>query len=228
MLIEFSINAQRFGLKKAIDNVSQNEAILKFAHKHQVESFINDVMRERANRAKIQAMAKKLSPVYSCQSIRSKPMNGDQVSVDSLISQIDSGKVNVVLRHNALMTCHKSTNIADGEEQSLVDNQNFFNFAKAKLKQLKDLYLGAIKADYHILEQVFHIDESSKQQLNIVDPKSIRKFETGWKPWNDPFDLMALGAFKAVATCRVGQFLRLSDSIKYAALAGSQTEILSA
>lgn len=96
-------------------------------------------------------------------------------------------------------------------------------------KHMKNVLSKLFHADYSILENVYSYDDNSTGFVPAtVDLASIQEHSTGWKKWDDPFEIAALGAFKNVAAYHSASFLGLSSSIKAAAVIGANTQLISA
>ncbi len=128
-----------------------------------------------------------------------------------------------------MKAAHKNEETVKGDDKNFFDKFDFIEFAKEQANHLKKIYSKMVLADYPILEQVFNYDENSTGAVPaIIDQSSVKEHSTGWNSWDDPFEISALGLFKAFATYKVSKFLNLSDNIMMIALAGSQTELVSA
>jgi hypothetical protein len=148
--------------------------------------------------------------------------------VDNLISVIGSGNANVVINNDALKAVHQKNESATTDDKDKPKEHNFIAFVKRQADQMRNTFSKLIHADYHILENVYHFDENTNGPVPaIIDTSSIKTHSTGWKNFDDPFDIAALGALKAVATYHVGAFLKLGQSITAAAVIGSQSELVS-
>lgn len=62
----------------------------------------------------------------------------------------------------------------------------------------------------------------------VIDTSSVKEHSTGWKSWEHPFEIAALGAFKNAVMFHATTFLNMSNSIRFAAMAGASTELVSA
>jgi hypothetical protein len=153
----------------------------------------------------------------------------DQELLKILYSQIENGNARVVLINDGLKAAHKQNVPIEKNDKNLSEKFDFIDFAKRQANYLKKVFTKMVHADYPILEKVFHYDENSTGAVPaIIDPSSVREHSTGWKSWDDPFEIGTLGIFKALAAYNVSKFLKLSDDIMMIALVGSQTELISA
>jgi len=229
MFNEFTQNTQRFGVKKVWEPVCLDEAMVKFENEKEIRSFFQNAMKDRTNCGSIQQIAKNVAPTYCCRSIKNQRSPSDQERLETLFSEIACGNANVVLKNDGLKAAHKTEEPVKGDDKNFFDNFDFIEFAKEQANHLKKIYSKMVHADYPILEQVFNYDENSTGAVPaIIDQSSVKEHSTGWKSWDDPFEISALGLFKAFATYKVSKFLKLSDNIMMIALAGSQTELVSA
>lgn len=64
MLNEFHIHTQRFGVKKFLDPVYENEATVQFRNMNEIQTFFNNAMKNRFNSEAIQRIAKDVAPSY--------------------------------------------------------------------------------------------------------------------------------------------------------------------
>ena len=147
-----------------------------------------------------------------------------QEYLDSFFTDIDTGKFAVVLKESCLHSTQERTD--DSEADLFFD---FIKFANKYSIKLKKFCSKLCHTDFFILEQIFNCDENTLGPVPaIIDTSSIKEHSTGWTAWDNPFEISALGAFKAAATYQLSAFLKLSKSIMAAAIVGSQTELISA
>ncbi|MGD9367337.1 MAG: hypothetical protein PVH87_16685 [Desulfobacteraceae bacterium] len=229
MLHEFHIHTQRFGVKKFLDPAYDNEATVQFRNMNEIQTFFDNAMKNRFNSEAIHRIAKHVAPSYCCRSIKHRRLPSSQELLKILYSEIEKGRARVVLVNDGLKAAHKQNVPIEKNDKNLSEKFDFLDFAKKQANQLKKVFYNMVHAHFHILEKVFHYDENSTGAVPvIIDLSSVREHSTGWKSWDDPFEISALGIFKALAAYNVSKFLKLSDDIMLIALVGSQTELVSA
>ena len=230
MHTEFVKNTRKFGVKRSIESIHANEAIVKFENSSEMQAFFEDSMRNVANLRAIRSIADDIAPSYIRRSLRSAPPLSEQQRLDYLFSEIDKGQAYVVLKNNQLESVSKAKKPKQAtKEQDFFERLNLYQFTGNQVDQLKNIFSKIVHADYSILETVFTYNEDTVENIPVViDPSSVNEHSSGWTSWDKPFEIAVLGAFKAVATYHVAAFLNISNSIRAAALTGSQTELVSA
>lgn len=231
MLGEFIKDAQKFSIKKSVEALKPDEAIVKFKDSRGIQTFFNDAMKNKMNSDSIQRMAGSIAPSYIRRSLKSPPPLSERERLDFLFSEIAKGNANVVLRNDTFYLEPKKSSPPPpkDEEKGFFKNIDFAKIAERQVNHLKKIYSKMVHTGYSMLEKVYHYDENSTGPVpGVVDTSSVQKHSTGWKSWDNPFEIASLGAFKAAFTYSAGAFLKLSASIKAAAIVGSQTELVSA
>ncbi len=228
MNIEFLKNTERFGVRKGMESINPDEAVVNFDNEHEVRTFFTNASNCGMNAKLIQRIATNIAPTFSHRSLKKSPELSDRECQEYLYSEIAKGNARVVLKNNGFTPETKKLNSAQGEdEQNLFDTS--FSFIEKQVDQFKKICSKIYHADYYILEKIYNYDENSTGFVpSIVDKSSIQEHSTAWTSWNDPFDIAALGAFKTVVAYRISSFLKLNNSIKFAAAVGAQSELLSA
>jgi hypothetical protein len=194
MLTEFSMNTQRFGVKKLREPVFDNEALVRFQNKKEIHTFFDNAMKNRFNSASIQRIAKDMAPSYCCRSIKHKRGHSDQELLKILYSQIENGDASVVLINDGLKAAHKQNVTIEKDNRNLSEKFDFIDFAKRKANSLKEVFYRIISTDFHIIEKTIHIDENTTGAVPVVvESSTVTSHSTGWKAWDDPFDIRALG-----------------------------------
>ncbi len=223
MLIEFTKHTQRFKIKKYYDKEDPDEAKIGFENRYEIQEFFDNAMRDKANSAIIQRIAKDFAPV-SCRPPKNLIHPSDQELLENLYSEIDTGKLHVVLKNSGL---EKNQKLTKNNEKDMPFEFDFLRFVKKCAEQLKKTYSKIFHSDYHILEKVYHYNENSTGAVpSLLDLSSIKEHTTGWKSWDDPFELGALGALKGAVAFNAANFINLGKSALAAAAIGAKSELV--
>ena len=223
MTLEFTKSTQRFGVKKAVETVYPDEAIVKFGNQHEIEKFFNDALNSRTDNRFIQQIADRFAPSYCRRSIKSSPQLSNQERLNYLFAEIDKGNANVILKNSSLKLDQNdiATN-NDEKEKGYFEKIDIMRHAEKYAKHLRKIYSKIFHSGYHLLEKVIHIPEDSPPGsiLVTIDTSSIRERSTGWKDWDIPFEYKSFGALKALVVFDLALATRLSKSAFTAAAAG--------
>lgn len=222
MFYEFIVNTQKYCVKTGSDKIGSDEAIIKFEHKRQIQAFFGNAIKYGNNSTSIQRIAQDVAAPYCCS--KNAPKRPDRDLLQNLYSDIDSGKLAVVLKSSIL-----KVNDAEIKNDAIDGSFNLDLLASAK-KYSNHIKLACSKfvhSEYHILEKVIHFNEDSVGVPVVIDPTSVQVHETGWKAWDNPIEIAALGALKAAFVFRAGEFLNFSKSVLAAAMIGAQIELVS-
>jgi hypothetical protein len=230
MPVEFSKNTQKFGVRKAMEPIRPDEAVVKFENERAVRTFFNNAIENGINSMSIQRIANGIAPTFSSRSLKSSPQLSNQDRLEYLYSAIAKNSARVVLKNQAFRPETKASSPPElNDEKDSFDRFDILKFAGKQMDQFKTACSKIFHADYNILEKVHSYDENSPGPVPVViDTSSVKEHSTGWTAWDNPFDLATLGAFKAVVAYRAASFLKLNDSIKFAAGVGAQSELISA
>lgn len=141
-----------------------------------------------------------------------------------LYSQIENGRARVVLINNSLKAAHKQNVPIEKNDKNLFKKFDFFEFLKNQVNHLKKIYSNIIHTNYHFLDKIVHVDEYTTAVPVIIDPSSIKEHSTGWKDWDDPFEIGMFGALKASIIFNLAVATKLNKSAFMAAAAGYISE----
>ncbi len=225
MLLDFTKHAQRYTVKRSYANENSNDLNIGFQDRFQIKSFFDEAMKDKTNCKILLRVAEGLYP-GSCRPHKSIRAPSDQVLLSNLYADIDSGKLHVVLK-NKEAAKKSQTSIEHTEKDPSIES-DFLQLAKKYADKFQKSISKLFHADYHFIEKVYHFDENSNKSIpSIVDPSSITEHKTGWKPWDNPFDISALGAFKGAFSFSAANFLNLGKSAIAAAALGAKTELTS-
>jgi hypothetical protein len=229
MLYDFFQDTQKFSVKKGFEPVSPNEAIVRFQNRNEIEAFFRKAMRAGTNFQAMKNISKNFTPSYCCRSQKNKTTPSDSDRLQALYSEINNGNAVVVLKNDLLKPTLPPYSQSNEGAQASFEEPDFISVLNRQAQQMKKVLSKLLHADYHILENVFSYDENSTGYVpGTLDLASIQGHSTGWKKWDDPFEIAALGAFKNAAAYSLASFLGLSNSIKAAAVIGANTELISA
>jgi hypothetical protein len=229
MYYDFFQNSQRFSVKRGSEPISYDEAIVRFYDIKEIQSFFNSAMRNHTDCRAVHNIAKDFIPSNCCRPRKNRPLQSNNDRFQSLYSEISGGNVNVVLKSDNLKTAHPKNESISETGTTNFEKLDFLSVLNKQAKELKAAFSKIVHADYSILENVYYFDEHSTDYAPVtLDLSSVQEHSTGWKKWDDPFEISALGAFKAAASYTATSFLGLSESIKAAVVLGSQTELISA
>jgi hypothetical protein len=222
MLREFTVDTQKFTIKTCFDRPCLDEAKIRFESREQAQAFFAHALQFGGNSKHIRQIAKNVATSYCPTKNAPKPTDND--FLQNMISDIASGKLSILLKNVGLK---RSSAAPDISGKDVPFNFDFLQLARNYSNDIKAACRRLVNREYHILEKVFHFEEGADSTLRIVDTGSVKVHETGWRSWDNPFEIAVLGAFKAAVVFHAGEFLNLSKSIVAAALIGSQTEFVS-
>lgn len=191
---------------------------------NEIQTFFDNAMKNRFNSAAIQRIAKDVAPSYCCRSIKHRRLPSAQERLEILYSEIEKGRARVVLINDSLKAAHKQNVPVEKNDKNLSEKLDFFEFLKNQLNHLKKIYSNIIHADYHFLDKIIHVDEYTTAVPVIIDPSSIKEHSTGWKDWDDPFEIGMFGALKASVIFNLAVATKLNNSAFMAAAAGYVSE----
>lgn len=208
MLREFSKGTQRFAVRTPLDPVGTNETRICFSDRTEIQNFFGNAMRDAITGAAIQRIAQDVAPTFSLRSLNSPPQLSGPERLNYLFSEIAKDHVHMVLKDGA----EKRKPDVDHTEHSFLERTDILKFVKRQVNHLKKMFSRMVHADYHVLETVYNYDENSTGYVPVViEPSSVIEHSSGWKSWDDLFEISALGLFKGAVTFRIGDFLGLGS-----------------
>lgn len=229
MYYDFFQNSQRFSVKKGTEPISYNEAIVRFQNINEIEAFFSSAMRNATACRAVHNIAKDFTPSYCRRPRQNRPLQSGNDRLQNLYSEISGGNAIVVLKNDHIKTAHPKNKPTSEKGLANFEKPDFLGVLNRQAKELKEAFSKIVHANYSVLENVYSFDERSTDYApTTFDLSSVQEHSTGWKKWDDPFELSVLGAFKAAAAYTTTTFLGLSESIKAAVVLGSQTELISA
>jgi hypothetical protein len=226
MLNEFSVCTQRFGVKSVRDPSNPEEVIVSFENMNQIKSFFNVAMRSPTNSRSIQQIAKDITPSYCCRSLNYRRQPQNHPPLDGLYAQIEKGDANVVLISDKLKTAHDTKATRESGEKNVPELLDFIDFGKKQASRLQEAFTNIVNADYYILEKTVKVDKHTTGAVpGIVDQSSVETYSTGWKAWDDPFEIRAWGVFKGLAAFNLASFMGLKNIALAAAALGMESDM---
>jgi len=218
---EFACHTQKFSIQPATHSLFPSQLRILFEDQNQIRKFFERVMRDKIEALKLKKIAAEVVPSHS--SRRHTIPRSDSELMEALCKQIELGQA-VVSMHDGAVS---NGSTVPG------DDTGFFGFdfassLESAANRIKEAASKLLNTDIHILEQTFAFDEKSDPSICpvVLDTASTQDHSTGWKSWDNPFEIAVFGAFKAVAAFRLSQFLMLGDSAAAAAALGAQSELM--
>lgn len=226
MHAEFVKNTQKFSIKKSVEAIEPDEAIVKFKDSREIQTFFNNAMKNRMNSDSIHRMADRIAPSYIRRSLKSPPPLSERERLDFLFSEIAKGNANVVLKNNAFQLEPKKSSPPEDEEKGFFESIDLFKIAERQMNHLKEVYSKIVHTDYYFLEQVIRVPEDIPlhTSLVVIEPSTVKEHSTGWKDWDIPFEYKMFGALKALAVFDLALITKLGNSAFLAAAGGYISE----
>jgi hypothetical protein len=88
MPVEFSKNTQKFGVRKAMEPIRPDEAVVKFENERAVRTFFNNAIENGINSMSIQRIANGIAPTFSSRSLKSSPSFQIKIAWNTFIRQL--------------------------------------------------------------------------------------------------------------------------------------------
>ena len=196
MFSDFIKDTQRFCVIKNSEKNSQSEGLeIKFQNRHEIQNFFENTMKDTANRYLIPKIAQYFYPSFCCRSSKPRPQPSIQQCLENLFANIEAGNLSVIFKKNNLFLEQNKLNQFEDRMKDLVNDSyvDFKKFAEGCSKKIVELFSKLYHADYYIFEKVFHCDENTIGPIPaIIDVSSIKDHSTGWRTWDDPFELSVL------------------------------------
>lgn len=215
-------NTQQFSVKRAMDPLCPDEAVVQFHNRQEIETFFNNAAKNQANIPSLHRIAEHIAPKYCRRHVNSRPQLTIQERMDYLLMEVGTGNAKVVLKEPALKPIQETKDL-----QKKQDKNDFFHFLDIReivnthLKQLKKAYSKIVPADFSFLETTYQYDENSTGAVPVIlDLNSIKEHSTGWKDWDNPFEYGMLGVAKALVVFDLALAMKLGSSKFFAAAAG--------
>ena len=229
MLREFSKATDRFQIKTPLDADSQNEAQITFSDKNEIRAFFDNAMRCKITHDRIRDIAKDVTPSV-CRPRKGYQPPSENELIEQLISKILAGNLSLVLKNDAFKMRPKAGEPRNNGTELEPERFDLLKIARNTAIYFKEICSKLARADYFIAEKEIHISENTSElnALVVVDPSSEKSHSSGWKSWDDPFDIRVLGMFKGVAAFQIANFLRLGNVALAAAGLAAQSEAVTA
>lgn len=226
----FYNGTQKFSVKRASDTVCSDEAVVHFKDRPEIQTFFDKAVQSRISLSVIQQIAKDIAPTFCRPHINSRPQLTTQERMDHLFSELDKGKVRVVLKNEALKPAQKkSPSPKEKNEKGFLERIDFKSFIDKEVMHLKKIFSKMMHANYSIILKEYHFDKNSTEYAPyVIDTNSVKTHSTGWTSWDDPFEIAVFGAFKNLAVYQISEFIKLSNTGRIAAGIGANTELISA
>lgn len=218
----FYKNAQQFSVKKAIESLSPDEAIVHFNNRQEIQTFFDNTLKNRMNLAPVYQIANDIAPTFCRRHVKSRPQLNSQERMDFLFSELDNGNVRVVLKNQSLnpkINLHAPPKSEDGKD--LLENLDIRKFLRRQVAQLKRAYSKLVPTDFSLLESIYKYDENSIGPVPVIlDAATVKEHSTGWTDWDNSFEYGMLGVAKALLVFDLALATNLSESKFLAAAAG--------
>jgi len=219
-------NSQCFGVKRREEFLYHDEAIVGFQSSADIHNFFINAVKSPSNRKSVQRIAREVYPSYCCRSIKYRQQPSDQELLENLVNSIKAGSSKIVLKNNRLVAVHKPVSSENPDDENIKEKIDLCEIAQRQIQHLKKIYSEIVHTYYDVIEKVIHIPEDSPagSTLVVVDPSTIQGHSTGWKDWDDPFEIGAFGAFKGLVVFNIAKATKLSNSAFLAAAASYLAE----
>ena len=218
----FYKNTHQFSVKKTIEPLLPDEAIIQFRNKQEIHNFFSNATKTQMNLPAIQQIAEDISPTFSQRHLKNQPQLSNQERMDFLFSELEKGNARVILKNESIKTKPETTTSPKNEyKNNTLFNFDITKFVKNQVEHLKKVYAKIIPADFSLIETVYQYDENSSGPVPItLDLSTIEEHSTGWKDWDDPFEYGMLGVAKALLVFDLAMATKLSQSKFLAAASG--------
>jgi hypothetical protein len=218
----FYKNTHQFSIKKTIEPLCLDEAIVNFYNRQEIQTFFDNALRSQMNLAPIHQIAKDIAPTFCRRHVKSRPQLNSQERMDFLFSELEKGNARVVLKNDYLKhraNLHTPPKSEDGKE--LLEHLDIKKFVQKQVSHLKNAYSKLVATDFSFLETIYSYDENSIGAVPaVLDLASVKEHSTGWTDWDNPFEYGMLGVAKALLVFDLALATRLSESKFLAAAAG--------
>lgn len=218
----FYTSAQQFSVKKAMEPLYSDEAIVQFSDRQEIERFFDSAVKTSSNLEPINQISKYIAPTYCRRHLKSRPQLSSQERMDYMFSEIDNGNARVILKNDSFKLKHRTDTLPKGQgDINPIDTFDLKKFIEIQVAQLKKAYSKIVPVSFSFLETVYQYDENSIGAVPaILDLSSIKEHSTGWKDWDNSFEYGMLGVAKALIVFDLALATNLSESKFLAAAAG--------
>jgi hypothetical protein len=223
MYTEFIKGTQRYQVKRCHDRTSTDEALIRFEDKNQIRSFFNSTLNDPFYGKNIPEIARDLTPRYIATKPQKEP--SEETLLERLYTEIDAGRLNVVLKNSALKSVHESMPSVNNDEEDK-EKYDLMQSARGVMERLRKVY-SIISCDgFLAIDKVFNVKDDYPNGSALVkfDPNSVQDHSTGWMDWDKPFEIKLFGGFKALVGFKAGSVLGLGGSSTLAFYSGYASE----
>ena len=225
---EFVRNNSRFKIKGSLDIDGIDEATIDFKDIIGIKRFLSEAKLEESDFDFIRQI-NRVTDTTSRRYCRIKSPENIPAHPSELCRSIKSRKLSVVAKDRSLSLeelLYQDAGHFNGNE--VVESLGLEAIAQKCARQLAKVYNKITIPDIYIFEKTIRIEEGKSTLIPIVvDPTTIQLHTTGWKSWDDPFNILAFGALKGVVAFNVAHFLKLSESQTTSLVLGAQSDLLS-
>jgi hypothetical protein len=229
MLREFSKGTDRFQIKTPLDTDSHDEALITFFDKNEIRTFFDKASKCKITHDRIGEIARDVAPSV-CRPGKGYQPPSEVELIEQLMSRILAGNLSLVLKNDAFKMRPKAGESKNNGAELEPERFDLLKLARNAAIYFKEICSKLARADYFIAEKVIHISENTSDlnALVVVDPSSVKNHSSGWKSWDDSFEIRVLGMFKGVAAFRIANFLKLGNVALAAAGLSAQSEAVTA